>query len=276
MSDLILPPTTSVLVAVYEHWDFLRRTLLGLARQTRKDFEVVICDDGSGSPIRERVLAMQPELGFAIRYAWQEDKGFRKCKMLNEGIRQATTDYLVFLDADCIPHRRFVDEHLRQRRPGSFLVGRRVQLGPAMSQALDDDDVRDGRLERLAWTGPWHALRRRLRQASSGMWLPMWLTDLRTSPEVGLKGCNFSCWKADLVAINGFDEGFVTPGGGEDGDIRRRFRLHGLTARNVKHVARVYHQYHPIVPRDPAGLAQYDRLVESGKVLCEQGLEDRR
>ena len=44
------------------------------------------------------------------------------------------------------------------------------------------------------------------------------------APDRGILGCNFSAWKRDLLAINGFNAEF-TGAGWEDTDIDFRLRL---------------------------------------------------
>ena len=89
-----------------------------------------------------------------------------------------------------------------------------------------------------------------------------------------LLGCNFSCWKADLERINGFDEEFTTPGGGEDTDVERRFALADVRPLSVKHRAICYHQWHPLVPRGPAGAELCRRRAAEGRATCPHGLAD--
>jgi glycosyltransferase involved in cell wall biosynthesis len=259
----------SVLVAAYEHSDFLRRTLLGLGRQTASDFEVVVCDDGSGPEVRKLVDGFQQSLQGRLKHCRQEKAGFRKCRVLNKGILSAATDYLIFLDGDCIPHNRFIEEHLHMRSPGAYLVGRRVQLGYDLTARLSDEDIRSGELEFFLQTLLPAALRGELRHFEAGLYLPSWLRWIAGSKVSLLKGCNFSCWKSDMVRINGFNEDFVTAGGGEDDDVERRFRMLGLQSRSVKHTAICYHQYHQLVPRGARG----GTPVEEGSVECAHGLK---
>jgi len=59
-----------------------------------------------------------------------------------------------------------------------------------------------------------------------------------------IKGCNFSCFKAAMLAINGFDEDYVRPAVGEDIDLVWRFKGLGYRIVSVKHLAVQYHLYH--------------------------------
>ena len=64
MNDLI-----SVIVAVYNRADALDAVLRSLSRQTDRNFEVIIADDGSGPEIAELIEAWRPRLGVPIRHA---------------------------------------------------------------------------------------------------------------------------------------------------------------------------------------------------------------
>jgi glycosyltransferase involved in cell wall biosynthesis len=260
----------SVLMATYNHEDFVRRTLLGLSRQSVKDFELIVCDDGSREELRRTVTRVCDEHGMAHRILTQPDQGFRKCRILNAGVLASTCDYLVFLDADCIPHRHFVAGHLARRKPGSCLAGRRVMLGERLTKSVDDDWILSGRLDRLSWRMPTG----RARHLDAGMHLSGYLAGLVDFGRPRLKGCNFSCWKKDMERINGFEESFVTPGGGEDDDVERRLALAGVRMRSVKHSAVCFHQYHPVVPRGTAGLDLCRELAARGNTEAVRGLRE--
>ena len=269
------PLQASVLVAVYNHEPELRRTLLGLAAQTRRDFEVLLCDDGSGPAIAALARELRPLFPGGLRHLWQPDAGFRKCRILNAGVRRAGADYLVVLDADCVPHHAFVAAHLAARRPGHYLAGRRVELDAPRTARLAPDLIRRRRLDRLIWRslpGLWSG---ELRHLEAAFWLPPgWPVRPPKRKRNVLLGCNFSCWKADLERINGFDEEFTTPGGGEDTDVERRFALADVRPLSVKHRAICYHQWHPLVPRGTAGAELCRRRAAEGRATCPRGLAD--
>ena len=96
----------SIIAAFYNRIDYLKLVLAGLERQTEKDFELIIADDGSRKDIVEEIKVIQTIHSFPIKHIWQEDKGFRKNRILNKAIIASESDYLIFIDADCIPHSR--------------------------------------------------------------------------------------------------------------------------------------------------------------------------
>ncbi len=59
-----------------------------------------------------------------------------------------------------------------------------------------------------------------------------------------LIGCNFSCFKDDMMAINGFDESYGESSLPDDMDIDWRFRAYGLELYSCKNVANTFHLYH--------------------------------
>ncbi|MDE6682475.1 MAG: glycosyltransferase, partial [Muribaculaceae bacterium] len=98
MKDSHNPPSASVIIAVYNHFEWLQLILDALRMQTEKNFEVIIADDGSNKDTVEKInryMANHPDL--RMRHSWQEDEGWRKNKSLNKAVRLAESDYLIFV-----------------------------------------------------------------------------------------------------------------------------------------------------------------------------------
>jgi glycosyltransferase involved in cell wall biosynthesis len=101
----------SIVVATYNWPEALRLCLESLALQTDQHFEVTIADDGSGPATKELIDKFIQGSPFSIQHLWQEDQGFRKTIILNQAIKAAQGDYLIFLDGDCIVQPDFVQRH---------------------------------------------------------------------------------------------------------------------------------------------------------------------
>lgn len=91
-------PRYSVIVPVYNRIDEVRDLLDSLARQTMRDFEVIIVEDGSTLPCREAVEEMQDRLD--VKYYYKSNEGRSIAR--NYGIERSCGDYLIFFDSDCV------------------------------------------------------------------------------------------------------------------------------------------------------------------------------
>ena len=233
----------SVVVSTYNQPRALELSLAGLAAQSRRDFEIVVADDGSTAETRavvERVRAAAP---VPVVHVWHPDDGFRKTEILNRAVVAASGDYLIFTDGDCIPRADWVATHLRHARPGAFLSGGYLKLPADVSARIAPDDVRAGRATDLAWLRAqgWRPGRHALRLLPDGA-LPA-LLDRATTTGATWNGHNASTWKAAIVAANGFDLDMTY--GGEDRALGERLVNAGLHGVQIRHRAPVVHLDHP-------------------------------
>lgn len=90
-------PRFSVIVPVYNRIDEVRDLMASLDRQTLKNFEVVIVEDGSTQPC-EGVLAEFPNVD--VKYYYKDNEGRSIAR--NYGMEHARGDYFIFFDSDCV------------------------------------------------------------------------------------------------------------------------------------------------------------------------------
>lgn len=74
----------TVIAAFYNKIDYLKLVLAGFERQTTKEFELIIADDGSAENVVLEINKLKSHYTFPIKHIWQEDKGFRKNKILKQ------------------------------------------------------------------------------------------------------------------------------------------------------------------------------------------------
>ena len=118
-------PSISLIISTYDRPGALVKVLTGVAGQEVQPMEVLLADDGSAELTRAVVDKLTRELPLPLRHLWHENRGFRKAIILNEAIQQAQGDYIVLLDGDCVPHRKFVRDHLELAESGWWVQGRR-------------------------------------------------------------------------------------------------------------------------------------------------------
>jgi glycosyltransferase involved in cell wall biosynthesis len=112
----------SLIISVYNKIKALQLILSALSIQRYKNFEVLVADDGSDIKTSEFISVSSLHLPFKIKHVYHEDKGFRKNKILNEAIKKSNTNYLVFIDGDCIPHSEFIYQHFHNKQTNSVLA----------------------------------------------------------------------------------------------------------------------------------------------------------
>lgn len=240
----------SVIVTTYNAPAWLEKVLWGYSVQEHTDFELIIGDDGSGPETGTLLDRLRIETGLDIKHIWQEDDGFRKCAILNKAINQATGDYLVFSDGDCIPRRDFLAVHAREAEPGRYLSGGYHKLPMSTSTDISRDDVLSGRCFELAWLKQ-HGLRSSYKNSklTAGPVLAKWFNRL-TPTRCNFKGSNGSAWRKDVLAINGFDERMAW--GGLDREFGVRLINLGIKPKHVRYNAIVIHLDHKRGYKDPA------------------------
>ena len=241
-SDNTTQPKASVIIAVYKDTEALKNILYALDHQTENDFDIIVTEDCESEEMLSFLKPFKSRADFF--HLTQPDDGWRKTLAVNRAIASARTDYLMFLDGDCVPDKNFVKNHLATAESGKFLTGRRVYLGPFFSKLLRKFPklihLYQSRLIFFLLLIPMHLDKVRSYEVGLSSRL---LQKLRGKKPVGIMGCNFSCYKKDMLAINGYNEDL--PGvGSEDSDLQWRFQGLGMVTKSVKFLVPVYHLYH--------------------------------
>lgn len=266
----------AVVIATYEWPRALELALWGFAGQTDRAFEVIVADDGSGPETAAVIARLRAEAGLTIHHVWHPDRGFRKSEILNRAIQAADHDYLLFTDGDLIPRDDFVATHRRLARPGRYLAGMTVRLPPAVSEAITPEDVRAGRATDLAWLRARglrpgrHALR-----FSRRAWFNALMDRITTTP-ARWRGGNASAWRADLLAVNGFEMRMGY--GGQDAEIGDRLDNLGIRPVRVRFRAPTVHLHHERPWRDAEAMRRNRehrrRVRASGVTRAIEGIAE--
>ncbi len=236
------PKSVGVVISTYNNPQWLEKTLWGYANQTYRDFELIIADDGSGDETRQLIESFKQNTFLAVKHIWHEDKGFRKTRILNEALKTAVSEYLIFTDQDCIPRNDFIETHLQYAQENYILSGGYFKLPLSISQGITRQDVDSqcifdlNELKQRGLSSHWKNTKLYRFSAFSRF------MNFITPAKATWNGCNASGWKKDMIAINGFNEKMAY--GGEDREFGERLFNMGIQSKQIRYSAICLHLYH--------------------------------
>jgi predicted glycosyltransferase involved in capsule biosynthesis len=204
------------------------------------DFEIIVAEDGSSLEISQLLESFRNKFRHPIIHARHEDKGFRKTIIVNEAVRQSKSDYLIFIDGDCILHHRFIERHYKRKKAGTVLSGRRIMFSKSLSQLATTKLIAEMKVEKPSFWWKQSSFKARKR----GFYLPFIFHLLNFfGKDYWAFGSNFSLSKADFIAVNGYDESILGRGM-EDVNLTERFKLKNYKIRRLTYEAIQYHLFH--------------------------------
>ncbi|MDW6018320.1 glycosyltransferase [Vibrio plantisponsor] len=261
----------SVIVSFYNNVDSLACIIKALDNQ-KENFEIIIADDGSREENVTKVKQLISDAAKPVTHIWQEDIGFRKNRILNKAVSHSSSDYLIFIDGDCIPQSHFVADHLSNKQPNSILNGRRVDLATQFKERLYTSASPDRFFNRnklkifsLYLFGHGKNVEKGIRITH-----PFLLKKLNTKKK-GIVGCNFSLHKEDFLSVNGFDNRYNIPSIGEDTDIEYRLVKQGKQIKNLFYQAIVLHVIHTELPRLEQAEELFRQTREGNHIVALDG-----
>ena len=148
-----MPALFSIIVTTYDRADALDAVLRSLSRQTDRNFEVVIADDGSGPETAALIGQWKQRLRAPLKQVWHEHRDFRAGEIRNRGIRASAGNYCIFLDGDCIARPDFVARHRALAEPGWFVTGNRVLLTEPLTAKVLAESLEPEHWSTRDWLG---------------------------------------------------------------------------------------------------------------------------
>lgn len=263
----------AVIVTTYNRPDALQAVLEGYTTQSDLSFELIVADDGSTSETAGTVERFAQQARFPVSHVWQEDDGFRAAAIRNKALARTTADYVIFTDGDCVPPHTFVHQHRRLAEPGWFLSGNRVLLSPPFTRRVLAEHLP---IHEWSWA-EWVRARGRgeVNRLMPMVRLPDGGFRKRNAHQwEGVKTCNLSAWRADLLKVNGLDEAY-SGWGLEDSDLVIRLLHAHVLHKSARFAAPVFHLWHQDNDRSrlPENQRRLHELMHSSRVRAELGLD---
>lgn len=247
-------PQISVIISTYNAEAWLEKVLWGYNRQSFKNFEVVIADDGSGPATKALIEKMSAVVFYPLVHVWQEDDGFQKSRILNKAIVKCSAPYIVMSDGDCIPRQDFLEVHHSNKEKGYFISGGYFMLPMDISKKITKEAIDAGYCFNVEWLTE-NGLKSSFKnnKLSASGWKARMFNAI-TPTNASWNGHNSSGWKADIEAVNGFDERMQY--GGQDRELGERLFNYGIKSKQLRYSAVCVHLDHKRGYKTPESIAK--------------------
>ena len=126
----------SIVMPVYNGYNFLERSIESVAKQTLKDVELICIDDGSTDDSLKLLNELSEKYGF-IKILTQENQGSGIAR--NKGIENAEGEYVAFLDAD----DEFLDADALERMYNASSINNADMISANLQFINENDEIVD-------------------------------------------------------------------------------------------------------------------------------------
>lgn len=260
-------PTTSLIITTYNWPGVLNLCLLSVKGQQELPDEVIIADDGSTEATKLLIEEFKKDFPVPLIHVWQPDEGFQLSRIRNKAIAVASKEYIIQVDGDLILHPMFVADHIAFCKKDSFVSGSRVMLNKEYSTQL----IKAGKIDVNLFS---KGVSNKLNGYRIKFLRSYFSERYKIEDILYLRGCNMAFWRADLIAVNGFNEGF-TGWGREDNEVAVRLINRGIRKRIIKFGGIVFHNFHEQKSR--ADLSRNDDMlndaIKNNLTWCPKGVD---
>ncbi|MCD7949929.1 MAG: glycosyltransferase [Erysipelotrichaceae bacterium] len=209
----------SIIIPTYNDVEALDMTIQCILKSDFKDYEILICDDGSNVDN----LSIVSKYEYPIRYFYQSDKGFRAAAARNMGILNAKGDICIFVDAGVLLQRHtlssfyqnIIETHYAYI---GYVYGFTNEYEEKIKDLIDINDI-DKSIEKM--TQHQYFDRRKAGYQALGNDLTTW-----PAPWIYFSTCLVAVERKLLLDIGMFDENF-NEWGCEDSELGLRIFLNG-------------------------------------------------
>ena len=271
----------SVIVPIYNRLEHFRALFICLLRQNRQIDELIITDDGSSQQILDYIADLIPKASFKIKHIYQEDKGFRKTRALNNGVINSEGELLIFCDQDLIFGEEYIEYMEKNIKEGCFLLCRPISVNEKEKNTILEKIESSNKYEDLLKPLPTHYLvsvNKTLRTDRKRRILNILKLSKRG---IKLVGMSYAVMKSDYLKVNGYDENY-NGWGEEDDDFGNRLYVAGIKGKELKTPNMQIHLWHYSDPTKKHSMNEeyyYKRKKEifsNKNYFCKNGCSEAR
>ena len=271
----------SVIVPIYNRLEHFRALFICLLRQNRQIDELIITDDGSSQQILDYIADLIPKASFKIKHIYQEDKGFRKTRALNNGVINSEGELLVFCDQDLIFGEEYIEYMEKNIKKGCFLLCRPISINEEEKDIILKTIELSNKYEELLKPLPKYYLESVNKTLKTDRKRRI-LNILKLSKRgIKLVGMSYAVMKSDYLKVNGYDENY-NGWGEEDDDFGNRLYVAGIKGKELKTPNMQIHLWHYSDPTKKHSMNEeyyYKRkreIFSNKNYFCKNGCSEAR
>ena len=222
----------SVIVPVYNRLEHLRALFLCLLRQKKQADELIITDDGSSQKVLDFISDLIPKAQFKVKHIYQEDKGFRKTRALNNAVRNSTGDLLIFCDQDLIFGEEYIETIANNIKNNIFLMGRAHHTTEDEKNIILSDIENINSYNEIIKKLPAKYIETIDKMLKEDRKRRIIKTFKLAKRGIRLVGMSYALMREAYLKVNGYDENYVG-WGQEDDDFGNRLTVAGINGKEL-------------------------------------------
>ena len=269
----------SVIVPVYNRLEHLRALFLCLLRQELQPDELIITDDGSSQKVLDFIEDLLPKAKFKVKHIYQEDKGFRKTRALNNAVRYSEGELLIFCDQDLIFGEDYIKTIAENMNDKIFLMGRahhiteeeKNKILSVIENVMFYKEILDLLPENYVKKIDEMLKEDRIRRIFKNLKL--------SKRGIRLVGMSYAINKKNYIKVNGYDENYIG-WGQEDDDFGNRLTVAGINGKELLTKNTQLHLWHYSDPtkihssNEEYYYKRKEEVFSKKDFYCKKGYED--
>ncbi|WP_338977101.1 glycosyltransferase [Fusobacterium polymorphum] len=271
----------SVIVPVYNRLEHLRALFLCLLRQKKQADELIITDDGSSQKVSDFIGDLIPEAKFKVKHIYQEDKGFRKTRALNNAVRNSSGDLLIFCDQDLIFGEEYVETIAGNIKENIFLMGRAHTLKREEKDFVLENIEKINSYEEIVKNLPDSYIPTIKKMLNEDKRRRLLKTFKLAKRGIKLVGMSYALMKNAYIKVNGYDENYIG-WGQEDDDFGNRLTVAGINGKELVTKNIQLHLWHYSDPtkvhssNEEYYYKRKEEIFSKKDFYCKKGYEDSK